>query len=141
ESRCSIRPLLQRLCLPSQVPLFTFFGTLHNFEPSFIVNRLRSILESSESLLLSANLAPAASYEESLAKLLAGYDNDLARDWLWAFLLENGFKRSDGEIQFCIEPSPEQPLLKRFVAYFQIQTECRVTIRGHSLAFAAGQKL
>ena len=85
--------------------LITFFGMMPNFEPKDILPKLASLLRPTDTVLLSANLAPGSDYAAGIQKILPLYDNSLTRDWLMTFLFDLGIEKSDGEVKFSIEDS------------------------------------
>lgn len=121
--------------------LVTFFGMLPNFEPHIILPRLKGLLRSSDSLLLSANLAPGPDYSAGVRQVLPQYDNDLTRDWLMTFLLELGVEAGDGGLEFRIEKSPSGPGLKRIAAYFQFVRPREIQLDAHRFKFGVGQSI
>ena len=134
------RAPIQELQLPGHHPLFTFFGAIHNFEPTQILPKLSALLRSSEFMLLSANLAPAESYDESLRAILPGYDNQLTRDWLITFLRNLGAE-VDGTIHFTIESNVVNNGLKRICAYYTFRNTCQLSIRGEIVDFKGGDSI
>ena len=121
--------------------LITFFGTIHNFEPSEICSTLASLLRPADYLLLSANLAPGSDYNAGVERILPQYDNPLTRDWLLTFLLDLGVETGDGEMRFTIEDGPAGSALKRIVAYFHFNCGRRLTIDDENFDFSPGQSI
>lgn len=134
------RARIEELRFPACDLLFTFFGTIHNFEPDEIMPKLGALLESSELLLLSANLAPAENYDESLRAILPGYDNELAREWLISFLRHLGAE-TDGKVHFALEPNAGDETLKRICAYYTFRDACRLTVSGGAIDFKRGESI
>ena len=104
----------------------TFFGMIPNFEPGDILPKLASLLEPSDVLLFSANLAPGDDYAAGMNRVLPQYDNGPTRDWLMTFLSDLGIDERQGRLQFEIEPMKNG--LKRVVARFRFRQTCRVTV-------------
>lgn len=103
---------------PKGSRLFTFFGMIPNFESGTILPRLASLLDPSDWLIFSANLAPGPDYFAGIRKILPLYDNALTRDWLMTFLLDLGVELGDGKLSFRIEAEPEDGGLMRVGAWF-----------------------
>jgi len=119
--------------------LFTFFGMIPNFEPPDILPKLASLICPKDFLLFSANLAPGADYTAGMKKILRQYDNRLTHDWLMTFLLDLGFERRDGKLQFAIEAGRFG--LKRVVARFHFRRSCRVEVENKAFRFRNGDSL
>jgi hypothetical protein len=110
-----------------------------NFEQEMIMPRLTAMLDASDSLLFSANLAPGPDYEAGVRRVLPLYDNDHTRDWLTTFLLDLGVENSDGEMSFFIEEGGGG--LKRIAAYFRFQRERKIQIDEEQVVFKAGESI
>jgi len=121
------------------VSLVTFFGMIPNFEPPDILPKLASLIRPKDFLLFSANLAPGADYAAGMKKILPQYDNRLTHDWLMTFLLDLGFERRDGKLQFEIEAGRFG--LKRIVARFHFRRSCRIEIEDEAFRFKAGDSV
>lgn len=127
---------------PAHAPrLITFFGMIPNFEPAWILPRLAGLLSPGDRLLLSANLAPGPDYAAGLRRILPLYDNDLTRIWLLTFLLDLGVERTDGSLEWSIEPCPSSGDLQRLTASFGFVKPRRVRIAGKEIQFAAGERI
>ncbi|MGA2684368.1 MAG: L-histidine N(alpha)-methyltransferase [Verrucomicrobiota bacterium] len=125
--------------VPTISRLFTFFGMIPNFEPQDILPKLAALIRPKDFLLFSANLAPGADYADGMKKILPQYDNRLTRDWLMTFLLDLGFERRDGKLQFAREAGRFG--LKRIVARFHFRRSCRVEIENEAFRFWNGDAL
>jgi uncharacterized SAM-dependent methyltransferase len=119
--------------------LITFFGMLPNFEPELILPRLADLVRGEDGLLLSANLAPGPDYAAGVQRILPGYDNALARDWLTAFLFDLGFAPGDGDVRFAVEDSADG--CKRVAADFHLTRRRALDVQGEHFAFGAGEKI
>jgi hypothetical protein len=74
-----------------------------------------------------------------MQRILPGYDNPLTRDWLQMFLFDLGVERSDGIVQFGIEDGEED--LKRVTADFHFARSRRLSVKGRTFAFEAGERI
>jgi uncharacterized SAM-dependent methyltransferase len=119
--------------------MVTFFGVIPNFEPNLIVPRLAGLMREGDSLLFSANLAPGPDYKAGVQRVLPGYDNLLTRQWLSIFLFDIGAERSDGEIQFSIEDSPDG--YKRIAADFHFSTNREILFSPYRFDFKTGDRI
>jgi L-histidine N-alpha-methyltransferase len=124
---------------PDMASLVTFFGMIPNFEPPDILPKLASLIRPKDFLLFSANLAPGADYAAGMKKILPQYDNRLTRDWLMTFVLDLGFERRDGKLQFAIEAGRFG--LKRVVVRFHFCRSCRIEIEDDAFRFKAGDSV
>jgi L-histidine Nalpha-methyltransferase len=133
--------LLDDLSIPGAARLLTFFGMLPNFEPQVILPRLAALVQPSDALLLSANLAPGSDYTVGVEKILPLYDNALTRDWLMTFLLDLGVERADGQLAFRIEEDPAGYDLKRVAAYFQFLRPGTIQVDSERFEFPSGDAI
>lgn len=121
--------------------LITFFGMLPNFESQVILPRLSALVQSSDHLLLSANLAPGTDYEAGVRQILPLYDNALTRDWLLTVLLDAGVEAGDGEVRFTTEDDPGGDDLKRIAAHFRFQRAREIRLENEVVRFEAGEAI
>ena len=138
SARCADRTP-QRGVPANAAHIVTFFGMIPNFEPRHIVPQLASLVREGDLLLFSANLAPGADYDAGMKKILPQYDNPLTRDWLMTFLLDLGFGRRDGELQFITDTGPFG--LKRIVARFQFHRPRRIEMGSEAFNFKNGDSI
>lgn len=124
---------------PRTTRLITFFGMIPNFEPPDILPKLASLIRPHDTLLFSANLAPGADYAAGVAKVLPQYDNPLTREWLLTFLLDLGVELGDGDLRFNVEVGAKP--LRRVVAQFRFQRNCRITVAGETFVFHRGESI
>jgi len=136
-----VRRFLETLRVANHRSLFTFFGTIHNFEPETILPRLYDALRDSELLLLSANMVPAAGYNEKVRELLSAYDNELTRDWLLAFLPAVGLRPDQGVLKFTIQSSEQICNLKRITVHFEFCSNAAARVAGEDFDFDPGDSL
>jgi L-histidine N-alpha-methyltransferase len=122
-----------------QSRLTTLFGVIPNFVPSTLLPQVAKLLRVDDLLLLSANLAATADYEEGVAAVLPQYDNELTRDWLITFLLDIGFDNADGELIFKIETDAQK--LRRIAAYYHLHRDRNVCVYGEPIQFSAGERI
>jgi L-histidine N-alpha-methyltransferase len=128
--------------IPQNMPrLVTFFGMIPNFEPDRILPRLASVLRSGDFLLFSANLAPGADYPSGVRRILPQYDNPLTREWLLTLLLDLGFERSDGELQFAIAEFPPESGLLRVEGTFSMRRPVSLEVHGERFVFRPGDSI
>lgn len=132
--------------LDSQTPpgasrILTFFGMIPNFEPAVILPRLAGLVRPGDHLLFSANLAPGPDYRQGIERILPLYDNELTRDWLLTFLLDLGFERHDGRLEFGIEHGPAEAALLRVTATYGCEQRRMVALDGESFEFQAGDRI
>ena len=139
---CSTLPGIFKSFDPSGAErVVLFLGSLHNFDP---VQALKAILygvRATDTLVLSANLAPEAGYREALARILPQYDNPATREWLMGGLSELGLSNSDGQLNLALEESPASGDLKEIVAHFCFERQTAVRFGQEHFRFAAGEKL
>ena len=133
-------------CLDDRVPkeaarLITFFGMLPNFEPQSILPQLARFVRPADVLLLSANLAPGTDYATGLRRVLPQYDNPLTNDWLSLFLLDLGVEKSDGQIQWSLEPCPSGNDLQRITASFTFHKPRSFSLATDPFHFHPGDKI
>ncbi|MBU6410323.1 MAG: L-histidine N(alpha)-methyltransferase [Verrucomicrobia bacterium] len=132
--------MLRDLPTASPMPrLVTFFGMMPNFEPNRILPKLASLLRRNDFLLVSANLAPARDYDAGMKAILPQYRNAQTRDWLMTFLLDVGFRQTDGKLIFSIENGAMD--LKRIVARFHFSRNSEIHVHDKSFAFRASESL
>jgi uncharacterized SAM-dependent methyltransferase len=122
-----------------QSRIITFFGMIPNFEPQEILPKLAALVHPKDFLLFSANLAPGKNYADGMEKILPQYDNAPTRDWLMAFLLDLGVKKSDGKLKFGIATGDFG--LKRFVANFCFKRARQIKMGKESVDFNSGGKI
>jgi len=127
----------------SSVPrLITFFGTLHNFEPDWIIPRLAALLPRKNDLLLvSANLAAGDNYESGLLQILPQYKNRLTLEWLGAFLADLGIPLKAGKMKVVIEPGSTRKSLQRIAIHFIFSRFTSITVAGELFSFPAGEAI
>lgn len=80
--------------------LISFLGMIPNFEPDWVLPRLRRLLRPGDRLLLSANLLPGQDLQPAWSVVLPGYDNPLVRSWLLMFLQDSGIDPGKGVLRF-----------------------------------------
>ncbi len=97
---------------------------------------LTTLLRPTDLLLLSANLAPGPDYARGVEAVLPQYDNALTHDWLLTLLLDLGFERDDGKLNFAIETDGRG--LRRITAHFELKRgrEIRVYGETHFIRYA-----
>ena len=121
--------------------VFTFLGMIPNFEPEFILRRLRRLLRRGDFILFSANLAPGEDYLAGMNQILPLYDNALTREWLMTFLFDLSVEPHDGRLEFCIEDDPGGKPLKRIAAYFSFTQPRKLAVQNEEFHFRAGDSL
>ena len=112
-----------------------------NFEPDLILPKLNGLLRAGDLLLFSANLAPGKNYAAGVRAILPLYDNDLTRDWLLMFLLDLGIEKSDGRLEWTIEPCPSGDDLLRLTAWFCFDQSRSLCVGGEKFEFRAGESI
>lgn len=121
--------------------LITFFGMMPNFEPQLILPKLAALVRPGDLLLLSANLAPGPDYAAGLQQILPQYQNPLTEDWLLTFLLDLGVEKTDGALEWSIEPCPSGHDLLRITAWFHFLHHRTLRVIGEEFRFCAGEKI
>jgi len=121
--------------------LVTFFGMMPNFEPQMILPKLAGLLRRGDWLLLSANMAPGDDYAAGLRAVLPQYDNALTRDWLMLFLFDLGVEKTDGQLEWQIEPCPSGNDLQRLTAWFRFNHPRSLRVVGEKFDFLAGERV
>jgi len=121
--------------------VFSFFGMMPNFEPAVILPKLAALLAAEDLLLLSANLASGGDYAAGLQLILPLYDNPLTAEWLMIFLLDLGVERSDGSLQWSVEPCPSGNDLLRLTARFYFEHARTLRVGGEKFDFGPGQNI
>ena len=111
--------------------LFTFFGIIPNFPPPLILPRVRSLMNNSDHLLASANLAP-----RGMEHILPQYDNRPTRRWLEQFLAEH--KITGGKLDINIR---RQNSLEWFQADYVFEAACTTSIGNRNIEFKSGEAL
>ena len=119
--------------------IITFFGMIPNSEPDLILPKLRELLSSRDTLLISANLAPGHNYFGGVKRVRPQYDNPLTADWLLTFLDDLGIERSDGRLEFSIEETSTG--LLRIRADFVFERPRGIRIAEEDFCFTAKEKL
>jgi L-histidine Nalpha-methyltransferase len=117
----------------------TLFGIIPNFEPCTLFCQISRILRTDELLLLSANLAPGDDYATGVRNVLPQYDNELTRDWLMTLLLDLGFERGDGEMDFGIETDNRN--LRRITCRFEMKNSRDIQVFGETISFHRAERL
>lgn len=120
---------------PDEVRLFSFLGMIPNFEPSAILDILRSWLRPQDRLILGANLLPGEDEEDGLAEILPQYDNTPTRRWLMTALDDLDISSDRYFISFSVKASPDDPALKRIVAEAVFSESTEVAYEGKSHIF------
>ena len=139
---CTVLPALLKAFDPSGAErIILFLGTIHNYWPPDILRSLVYPLRSQDHLILSANLAPEASYDDALGRIVPQYDNGLTRDWLMGALAELTITPDDGTVAFSIQPAESLPSLKRLQADFIFERDKQIQFFGENVRFSSGQKL
>lgn len=101
--------------------------------------RLNELLRPTDLLLLSANLAPGPDYARGVEAVLPQYDNALTHDWLLTLLLDLGFERDDGKLNFAIETNGRG--LRRITAHFELKRGREVRVYGETISFDMGARI
>jgi L-histidine Nalpha-methyltransferase len=133
--------LLDTFAVAGASRLITFFGMIPNFRPQMILPRLASVVQGSDLLLFSANLAPGLDYAAGVQRILPLYDNEMTKEWLVTFLLDLGVNREDGLVRIGIGELPGESGLKRVEAWFEFQKCTRFQIDDEEFAFESGEKV
>ncbi len=119
---------------------YTFFGMVPNFEPGACLPSLAGLLEASDRLLVSANLAPGDDYASGVARVLPQYDNAPTRDWLLTWLEDLGVDtQRDGVLRFLVEADPGGSPLRRIAAYFDFHKSQTLRVAGETFIFQPGE--
>jgi L-histidine N-alpha-methyltransferase len=140
-AHCSVLPAILKGFDPSGAErVLLFLGTIHNYWPPEILRSVFYPLRSQDQLLVSANLVPAETYDDSLREVLQQYDNEPTRRWLMGALSEFGLTESDGQLRIGIHPS-SLPSLKRIEAIFHLNQDRAVRVLGRELPLKAGEQL
>jgi L-histidine Nalpha-methyltransferase len=140
-AHCSVLPAILKGLDPSGAErLLLFLGTIHNYWPPEILRSILYPLRSQDQLLISANLVPAETYEESLCEVLKQYDNEPTRSWLMGALAELGLSELDGELRIQIRES-SLPTLKRIDAIFSLTRDRQIRIYNRQFDLKRGQDL
>ena len=121
--------------------VITFFGMMPNFEPQLVLPKLAALLREGDTLLLSANLAPGKDYAAGLRCILPQYDNALTADWLLTFLLDLGVERTDGALEWRVEPCPSGLDLLRVEARFCFRRDRGLRVAREEFEFRAGENI
>ena len=139
---CSVLPALLKNFDPSGAErIVLFLGTIHNFWPPDILKSVIYPVRSQDQLLIGANLAPAANYDDSLNRILAQYDNAHTRHWLMGGLSDLEISSADGALSFSLVSAEAQPSLKRIQADFTFTREKQINFFGEPVVFSTNQKL
>jgi uncharacterized SAM-dependent methyltransferase len=139
-AHCSVLPAILKGFDPSGAErLLLFLGTIHNYWPPEILRSILYPLRSQDQLLISANLVPAETYEDSLREVLQQYDNKPTRRWLMGALSELGLSEADGELRIEIGQSP-LPTLKRIEAIFSLSQDRQIRIYDRHIELKRGQE-
>jgi hypothetical protein len=118
-----------------------FLGTLHNYWPPEILRALLYPLRSQDHLLLSANLAPAASYDSAIEQIRLQYDNEPTREWLMGALSQLGISTADGDLHFSVRGAEQLPALRGIQADFLLNQPVNLRFFESEFAFNKGDKL
>lgn len=123
--------------------LFTFYGLVPNFEPSFLRTFWADLLRPQDHLLVSANLAPAADesrgcYFTATESILPQYNNLETKRWLTAVLQDWGVSDKLGNYRMRLEAREE---LLRFVAVMDWLASEEFPWEGETLRVRAGENL
>jgi hypothetical protein len=118
-----------------------FLGTLHNYWPPEILRALLYPLRSQDHLLLSANLAPAASYGSAIEQIRLQYDNEPTREWLMGALGQLGISAADGDLHFSVQDAEQLPALRGIQADFVFNQPKNVRFFEGEFAFNTGNRL
>jgi uncharacterized SAM-dependent methyltransferase len=115
-----------------------FFGMLPGVDPAQAGRTLTCATRPGDALLISANLAPGAEYDEGMSKVLPQYDNPHCREWLLSFLDYVGIARRSGELLIGIE---DHAGLKSIRADFRFHTPVAICMGAGEICFEAGSVL
>ena len=141
-TECSTLPGILKSFDPAGLErVLLFLGTLHNGNPLEIFKALLPSLRSTDSLVLSANLARAEDYEAHLECILKQYDNEPTRHWLFGALSELGIYPHQGELGISIQPSLENPKVKQIEARFTAGQVIRSEVLGEPFVLDEGESL
>jgi uncharacterized SAM-dependent methyltransferase len=139
-SACSTLPAILKTFDPAGTDrVLLFLGTIHNYEPEVILRSLLHVVRTQDQLLVSANLAPAARYEEALGSILKQYDNPATRAWLMGALSELDLTESVGDLVFELVSFRDE--FKAITARFIFSLRKTVTLFGQEFIFETGDKL
>ena len=119
--------------------VITLFGVIPNFEPHVLFPPIFRLLQADDLLLLSANLAPGDDYATGVRNVLPQYDNYLTRDWLMILLVDLGFERSDGEMNFAVEADSRN--LRRIICTFEMRRSRDIQVFGETIFFRASERI
>lgn len=146
--------------------VYTFFGAVHNFPPSFIFPLLRDVLREQDSLLMSANLAPdrgtsglsaippfgkgglggiqtdrqrtESAYLAACTKILPQYDNPETIAWLRQVLVDWGIAAWLSEPGFQLQAMED---LLGFFAYSTWLADASFPWEGQQFTARQGERL
>jgi len=141
-STCSTMPAILKTFDPAGTDrLLLFLGTIHNYDPGKILKSLLHILRSQDRILISANLAPSATYEKSVSTILSQYDNAPTRSWLMGALSELGLDEKNGRLVFETNRTANYPDLTTIEANFIFSGSKTIEVFSEGIVFGAGEKL
>jgi L-histidine Nalpha-methyltransferase len=129
------------LAQPPGPNLFTFFGSIHNFEPDVIFPRLASLLKPGDFLLFSANMVPGPNTAENIMRIVPQYDNGMTFDWAFQLLADLGISKGDGVWKVQVEPCPTDAGLPRITLYFIFEGACSISVENERFRFNSGEAL
>ena len=111
--------------------LFTCFGILPNFAPADILPQIYRLINGSDLLLLSANLAPSG-----IESILPQYDNNLTKIWLGQLLVDNAVYGGKIDVRAI-----ETDLHHWIQADYIFESDIEIKISGETISFNVGEKL
>lgn len=121
--------------------IYTFFGSLHNFEPNRIFLLLANLLQPGDQLLFSTNLVAETGYASAVESILPQYQNELTQEWLSLFVSDVGIRASCGTIQGGVESCGGGTELRRIALYFKFGQNITIKLAEENFEFSAGERM
>ncbi|MEM9399882.1 MAG: L-histidine N(alpha)-methyltransferase [Verrucomicrobiota bacterium] len=121
---------------------FLLLGMIPNMQPVETLDKVRTWMKEKDRLIISTNLVHSDDLQQGIEGILAQYDNDLTRLWLWTFMEDMGVAADKDSIVFSIEYRKHSGIdYARIRADLFFEHDITLTYEGNQYDFIQGDKL
>ena len=119
--------------------VITLYGMIPGMEAFAAIAAALALLRSGDMLAVSANLLPAG--DDALERIVAQYDNEPTREWLWALCEDAGIERGQAVITIGALDDPGAGAQAAVGAWLEPSVELQLELEAGAVSLPAGKPL